>query len=83
MPQQGRRKNPQKVEEFTKDLISKLIKRREELNISQEKLNEKIGVADNLVAKWECGMRLPSGFLLYCWTQALNLKIELKENNCG
>tara|TARA_R110000824_G_scaffold120059_5_gene274665 strand:+ start:1965 stop:2210 length:246 start_codon:yes stop_codon:yes gene_type:complete len=79
----AKRKNPETVEQFSKDLISQLIKRREQLNISQEKLNETIGVADNLVGKWECGMRLPSGFLLYCWSQALNLRIELKENNCG
>ena len=39
----AKRKNPETVEQFSKDLISQLIKRREQLNISQEKLNETIG----------------------------------------
>jgi len=80
---QGNKQQPETVEQFTSSLIKTLVKRREDLKISQEKLNEIIGVADNLVGKWECGMRLPSGFLLYCWTQALGLQIELKEKNCG
>tara|TARA_E500000305_G_scaffold33701_3_gene25662 strand:+ start:25415 stop:25660 length:246 start_codon:yes stop_codon:yes gene_type:complete len=79
----GKRQNPETVEQFTNALIAQLIERRKELSISQQDLGAKIGVADNLVGKWECGMRLPSGFLLYCWTEALNLRITLEETHYG
>jgi hypothetical protein len=60
-----------------------LIKQREKLSLPQRFVDEYIGVADGLVAKWETGARSPSGFLLFCWAEALNCQIHLvpKEGN--
>lgn len=36
-----------------------ILKKRKELNITQEQLSEKIGVSSKTVSKWECGKSLP------------------------
>ncbi|MEP0264009.1 helix-turn-helix transcriptional regulator [Dokdonia sp.] len=48
-----------------------MIVRRKELGMTQEDVNHKLGVADRLVSKWECGMRTPTSFNLHCWAQVL------------
>tara|TARA_R100000789_G_scaffold59492_1_gene57111 strand:+ start:594 stop:842 length:249 start_codon:yes stop_codon:yes gene_type:complete len=67
------------VTRFGEELVTVLVKRRQELEMTQDELAEKIGVAEGLVGKWEIGSRKPSGFLFFCWVDALNFKIELKE----
>ena len=59
----------------------RLIARRHDLGLTQGDVNDRIGVTDALLAKWECGMKRPSGFNLFCWAQALGfrLTLELKE----
>ncbi|MEM8938618.1 MAG: helix-turn-helix transcriptional regulator [Bacteroidota bacterium] len=57
--------------DFLESLVKSLIRRRQELNITQEELNHTLGVADRLVSKWECGTRTPLAFHLYCWADAL------------
>jgi transcriptional regulator with XRE-family HTH domain len=67
---------PQKVrDDFLKEIVSPMIKRRHELKMTQEILNHKLGVADSLVGKWECGMRTPLAYHLYCWADALEGRI--------
>lgn len=58
-------------DDFLMDVVKQLIERRSELGITQDELNHMLGVADRLVSKWECGVRTPTSFHLYCWADAL------------
>ena len=59
-------------DDFLKDLISQFIQRRKELGLTQDEVNYRIGTADRLVSKWECGDRTPTSFNLYCWAEVLD-----------
>ena len=63
---------------FAESLIEQFRKRRYELGVSQPVIDEKIGVAPGLVAKWETGNRKPTAFNLHCWAEALGYKIKLE-----
>ncbi len=63
---------------FTIELIKQLQQRRYTLNLSQLALDDRIGCAAGLVAKWECGNRKPTAFNLYCWAKALDCKLTLE-----
>ena len=67
--------------DFLKDVVLLLIARRLELGITQDELNHTLGVADRLVSKWECGIRTPTSFHLYCWADALESKITIIAND--
>ena len=60
-------------------MVDQLIKRRHELGMSQEELSFEIGCAKSLIHKWEQYKRVPSGFMLGCWVEALGLQIEVTE----
>jgi len=60
-------------------LVKILIDARFAQNLSQESLAHKIGCATSLIHKWETGKRIPSGFMLMCWLDALNCEIEIKK----
>lgn len=60
-------------------MVDQLIKRRHELGISQEQLSFDIGCAKSLIHKWEQYKRVPSGFMLGCWVEALGLQITVTE----
>jgi len=60
-------------------MISMLIAARHEKKLSQPKLAELIGCTDSLIHKWEQHKRVPSGFLLMCWLDALGYDIEVKK----
>ncbi len=60
-------------------MVDQLIKRRQELGMSQEQLSFEIGCAKSLIHKWEQYKRVPSGFMLGCWVEALGLQIEVTE----
>lgn len=63
---------PQKTRtDFLQDVVKQLVKQRHKLGITQDDLNHTLGVADRLVSHWECGVRSPTAFHLYCWTDAL------------
>jgi transcriptional regulator with XRE-family HTH domain len=73
---------PRKVrQDFLEDVVKPMIKQRRILKLTQEVVNHKLGVADNLVAKWECGVRTPILFHLYCWADALDGKLMFVPNN--
>ena len=57
-------------------LVKLLIKARHERGLSQENLARKIGCTESLVHKWEQFKRMPSGFMLMCWLEALEHDIE-------
>ena len=64
-----------------KALIDLLIETRKSKNLTQDDINDLIGVADRLVSKWECGMRTPRVFHLYCWAEALGCKLTIVDKD--
>ncbi|MFL1013255.1 helix-turn-helix domain-containing protein [Flavisericum labens] len=69
---------PHKVrKDFLHDVVKQLINQRHLLGVTQDELNHALGVADRLVSHWECGVRSPTAFHLYCWADALNSKLVI------
>jgi transcriptional regulator with XRE-family HTH domain len=64
--------------DFVLNLIKQFIERRHELGLTQTSVNEDIGVATGLVAKWEIGNRKPTLFNAYCWAEALKCEVKLE-----
>lgn len=62
--------------DFLKEVVKPMVKRRKELKMTQEEVNHELGVAERLVSKWECGMRTPSSFNLHCWAEVLGGRIQ-------
>jgi transcriptional regulator with XRE-family HTH domain len=60
-------------------LINMLIQARHERNLTQPELAKLIGCTDSLIHKWEQHKRVPSGFFLICWLEALGYDIEVKK----
>lgn len=69
--------------DFLKEVVSSLVYRRKELKLTQDELNHKLGMSDRHLSKWECGMRTPTAFHLYCWADSLEAKLTIvtKDNN--
>ena len=67
--------------DFLRDIVGRLVSRRKELQITQEDLDFRLGTADRLVSKWECGVRTPTSFNLYCWAFALGMKLTIAAND--
>lgn len=63
--------------DFLNNVVKQLVQRRHALGMTQDELNYQLGVADRLVSKWECGLRTPSSFNLYCWADALGTKLTI------
>lgn len=70
---------PKRVPEVWSEVVSELVKLRNEKQWSQEELADRIGCNTSLIHKWETFKRVPSGFMLSCWLEALNGKIEIKK----
>jgi transcriptional regulator with XRE-family HTH domain len=68
-------------EDFLEDVVKSLIDLRVKVNMTQDDINHKLGVADRLVSKWECGVRTPTSFHLYCWADALNARLTIVTND--
>ncbi len=64
-------------------MITMLIEARHEKKLSQDKLAGIIGCTESLVHKWEQHKRVPSGFFLMCWLDALGYDIEIKKRKKG
>ncbi|HFD16866.1 MAG TPA: XRE family transcriptional regulator [Rhodospirillales bacterium] len=58
-----------------------LVRRRRQLGMSQEELDERLGCAERMVSKWECGRHAPTLGTLVAWAEALGLRIELREQH--
>jgi len=69
---------PTIVTEAYVDFVDQLVARRHELGLTQERLAMNIGCTTSLIHKWEQYKRVPSGFMLTCWLDALALKIEVR-----
>ena len=59
--------------EFTSDLIKKFQLRHYQLGLTQPDVDQKIGVATGLCAKWEMGNRKPTLFNAYCGQKPLDV----------
>lgn len=67
--------------QFTSDLIKQFQLRRYQLGLTQPDVDQMIGVATGLCAKWEMGNRKPTLFNAYCWAEALGCEIKLEEKD--
>jgi transcriptional regulator with XRE-family HTH domain len=63
---------------FVSDLIKQFQRRRYDLGLTQPEVDQLIGVAPGLVAKWEIGNRKPTMFNAFCWAEALDCDIKLE-----
>ncbi len=66
---------------FVSNLIKQFQRRRYDLGLTQPAVDQMIGVAPGLVAKWEIGNRKPTLFNAYCWAEALDCEIKLETKN--
>ena len=66
---------------FVSNLIKQFQRRRDDLGLTQPAVDQMIGVAPGLVAKWEIGNRKPTLFNAYCWAEALDCEIKLETKN--
>lgn len=62
---------------FSEAIINQFIDQRKKLGITQEKLDQKIGVTAGQIAKWETGIRKPTLFNAFMWAEALEAKLGL------
>ena len=60
-------------------IVNQLIRKRHEAGWSQEELAHRIGCSKSLIHKWEQYKRVPTGFMLGCWVDALGLQITVNE----
>ena len=58
-------------------MVNSLVERRNDLGYSQEALADTIGCTTSLIHKWEQYKRVPSGFMLTCWLDALGVEIKI------
>jgi transcriptional regulator with XRE-family HTH domain len=59
--------------------LDALIQRRLKLHLSQRDLEERMGLSERMVAKWESRIRSPTAGNLDRWVQALGLKLVFKK----
>ena len=61
------------MEVIMKDII---IKRRKELNLTQQQLAEMLHISDKVISKWETGRSLPDTSMLLPLAKALQISIN-------
>lgn len=57
-------------------LVTRLSQRRVEIGMTQEELDQELGVSEGQVAKWESFARLPGAFMLVCWSNRLGIVLS-------
>jgi len=72
-------KTPLKIPKNYELMVEMLSAARLKQKLSQEKLAYKIGCTESLIHKWETHKRVPSGFMLNCWLDALGYDITITE----
>jgi transcriptional regulator with XRE-family HTH domain len=63
---------------FYAGLVRQLVAARDLRGWSQEDLDQRLGVTDGQVAKWESFRRLPGAFMLMCWAVALGVSVAIE-----
>lgn len=61
------------------ELIRELVMARKVTGMSQAALDDRLGVSEGMVAKWEIGARLPGAFFLMCWCKALGVRLAVEK----
>jgi transcriptional regulator with XRE-family HTH domain len=70
---------PSPIEQiFYRGVISRLAQRRQQCGLTQEELDQQLGVSEGQVAKWESFARLPGAFMFVCWSNALGLILNIE-----
>lgn len=59
-------------------IVLEMVKARKDKRFTQAQVDYKLGCADGLVSKWECGDRIPSFFLLTCWCEVLDVEVIVR-----
>ena len=62
---------------FAEDLIEQFRTARKNSGLTQEQVDDRLGIADGLTAKWENSFRKPTLFHAVCWAEALDQKLIL------
>lgn len=62
---------------FTHPVITALREERIRQNISQADLNERIGMAEGRIQRWESGVSIPYFITMVRWADALGVKITV------
>ena len=88
MPKRNSKKKRARVSTVSRDttpsertfygaLIAELAQARRRLSMTQEQLDHVLGVSPGMVAKWESFARMPGGFMLACWCNALDVDLTI------
>ena len=62
---------------FYGQLIGELALARRRRSLTQEELDDMLGVSRGLVAKWESFLRMPGSFMLVCWCHSLDVNLSV------
>jgi transcriptional regulator with XRE-family HTH domain len=66
------------IDQFDVRKITELAQRRKALHLSQRDLEERMGVSERQIAKWETYKRSPTAANLDRWAAALGLRVVFK-----
>ena len=61
---------------WPRKMLPHLIRLRHARGMSAGEVEDRVGTADCLCAKWEAEMKLPSIFMLLCWGEALDAQMR-------
>lgn len=76
-PQAVERRVSLEEREHYSTLLKQLIEVRKATGMSQAAMDERIGVSEGMVAKWEAAHRLPGAFFFMCWCDALGVRLTI------
>lgn len=62
---------------FLSEIVGQFVERRKAMGLSQEDVDGRLGTAERLCSKWECGQRTPTAFNFFCWAEALEARLVL------
>lgn len=63
------------------NLGNNILELRKQMQLSQEKLGEKVGVTRQTISNWELGQTIPDTYQLIALSKALNVSIDSLVNN--
>ena len=66
---------------FAEPLIKELVEERKRQGLTQSDLDEKIGLTQGQLAKWETGDRSPTLWNAYCWASALGVELTIRKKD--
>jgi ribosome-binding protein aMBF1 (putative translation factor) len=72
-----RKHYPRLLRTFYRPTIERLITARQQQKLSVAEVNDMVGCADNLIAKYEAGLKMPSLYYLLLWCEALGVEMQL------